>query len=282
MFWTLPVTFIALAALLVFARLPFALRPTLTHNWGSDTRGVVVDLDGDGLDELVCPAEHRGEMLAFALRGSSFAPLEQCNFEGTAGLWQDTRFAGCVDVDGDSWSEMVIGYVRAGTLHIRAYGLERGIVADVAVASGLDRFRGDGWDGFLSGVAQVDLGAGAVGVLASVMTDFDLYPRELVMFDASLRRVLWRHPAGTWIHGVMARDLDGDGNDEIVFGSAAPGNGASAGGTDDGHSYVGVLSADGREIWLETAGGSFTSTQVKVADMNRDDVDEVVSLTTPE
>ncbi|MCK4513596.1 HAMP domain-containing histidine kinase, partial [bacterium] len=50
----------------------------------------------------------------------------------------------------------------------------------------------------------------------------------------------------------------------------------------DGHSYVGVLSADGREIWLETAGGSFTSTQVKVADMNRDDVDEVVSLTTPE
>ncbi|MCU0722138.1 MAG: hypothetical protein MUC63_00720, partial [Planctomycetes bacterium] len=100
--------------------------------------------------------------------------------------------------------------------------------------------------------------------LATVNTGFGRAPRGVWAFDPATGEQAWAFPIGPSAGEPRVADLDGDGAEEVVFGSYAPNNGASAGGTDDRHSYAFAVSASGRSLWTLATGDYFTGCRVEI------------------
>lgn len=263
-------------------RLPYGLEPTVRHAWRDYLRGLVADLDGDGCDEIAVVADGRCEVAVLGLRGRTVLEKGQINLDPEREGWDAWRVVECLDVDCDGASELLVSYVVHDSLRLRAYAFTGRVLCDRFVCHGDDLAREPWWDGKIQDAARVDLADGSYGIVVAAAADYDLYPRGLVMFEGALGRELWRFVGGAQIRRVLPVDVDGDGADEIVFGSSAPGNGAAAGGTTDWESHVGVVDGLGRTLWVESVGGASTDTYVAAVDLDGDGRDEVISLTTPE
>jgi hypothetical protein len=97
--------------------------------------------------------------------------------------------------------------------------------------------------------------------LVSMSTSFgQRRPRGLCLFDAATGARRWEFPTAPYVHAVLVQDLDKDGRQEIIFGTIAAGNGKTLpDGTDDFHSHLGVLDAEGRLRWRHALATDYTS-----------------------
>jgi hypothetical protein len=70
----------------------------------------------------------------------------------------------------------------------------------------------------------------------------------------------WDFPTAPYVRKFLVQDLEGDGRQEIIFGTHAACNGKRLeDGTDDFHSHLAVLEADGRLRWRLTLGKDYTA-----------------------
>jgi signal transduction histidine kinase len=262
--------------------LPYTLDSDLAHSWSPTTHGHVADVNGDGVDELVCFSEEYGELNIFRVQDGAILQIHQVNLGGAGRDWERFSFHGCCDVDDDGAYELLVSSLCGDSFCLRAYGPGRGLVSETLLLCGLQGQGDQVWDGKLHTFTCYEHRPGELALVMSIAADFDLHPRQVVAYDCARREILWSYPGGAQIRQLIPHDVDGCGSEEIVFASSAPANGSAANTTDDAHSYVGLLSSDGRELWLRSLGGMFTDSQTALADVTGDGELEAVTLTSSE
>ncbi|MBN2416591.1 hypothetical protein JXO52_12155 [bacterium] len=84
---------------------------------------------------------------------------------------------------------------------------------------------------------------GSPDLIFSVATPKPYIPRGIFIYDLANEKKLWSHDGGYAVTRIVTADVNGDGMDEIIAGTSAPGNseGHVVRGTDDNHSYLIVL-----------------------------------------
>ncbi|MEA3312086.1 MAG: ATP-binding protein [candidate division WOR-3 bacterium] len=262
---------LALLPLLANARvLEFELKPL----WRAELAGVnPVDIDGDGVDELLVSREHKGPRWGVELRTTDNAPLWQ--------HWSGDRVygLGAVDVDEDGVMEILAREKVGDTAFLLIFSASGKLLERIKVAEGKDLNPPSGWDGNIgfNGMLDVD-GDGRNELLLSVASYFDLQPRGFFALDPRTGRRLWYWGMGFAPGSVAIADLDGDGDSELVLGATSTANGSEANGTDDLHTYVTVLDNQGRLVWQRQIGGYFSATRVAVADFDADGLGEIVMV----
>jgi hypothetical protein len=202
------------------------------------------DVDGDGLDDFICgsPKEAGGGM-GYVISGGSLGALTTSDAYGalapTAGAGEAGRSVALGDLDGDGYTDMIVGAYTDNSVYIW-YGplASASAVADVvitgssnfghSVASGRD-LDGDGNDDLVIGASSMATSAGGspgaayvfYGPLAGTLTDADA--------DAVLEGDISGEQAGAEV--AMGGDLLGDGGATILVSAQynnANGNRAGA------------------------------------------------------
>ena len=199
---------------------------------GSGRRGldslVAADIDGDGKVEIVA-GRADGRIGVLGWDGAALVPRWAGPLDGPAGLWRrgrDSLIA--ADVDGDGQVEIVIASQADGWTGLLKWN---GTALDLVWASRspLDGPAGNwrrGRDSFIA--ADVD-GDGRDEIVIASRTDG---ATGLLKWDGAALAIVWasrsllRGPAGDWRRGkdsLIAADIDGDGQVEIVIASEADG-----------------------------------------------------------
>jgi len=126
---------------------------------------------------------------------------------------------------------------------------------DMFVANGINSEPPAGWDGSIRDVSLLDINAdGELEAVVVVWSGFDTGGRGIYVLNWASGELQWCFRTGPSPASVLLRDVDGDGKTEILVGTMATGNGDSANGTDDFHTYVLLLDASGQTRWVQPIG----------------------------
>ncbi len=202
---------------------------------------VAADVDGDGKVEIVVTGNPDGRIGVLGWNGAALVALWTGPLDGPAGLWRRNRDSLiAADVDGDGQVEIVIASQADGWTGLLKW---TGAALDLVWASRspLGGSAG-GWrrgrDSFVA--ADVD-GDGHDEIVIASRTDGST---GLLKWDGAALAIVWaspsllKGPAGDWRRGkdsLIAADVDGDGQIEIVIASEADG-------------WTGVLKWDGAAL----------------------------------
>ncbi len=280
----------ALPLMLALGAMPGAGPPYETQllaNCGtlSPTRvqaAVSVDLDGDGLNELVYGCQTG--LLVLSLNDGTVRNLTQFNLPPEFVAPGGRVFASmAADLDLDGRPE-VLATARnaAGTRH-RLWVLDvlaERIVLEVELPVGLDR-RPDGiWDGEYE-VAGVLPGPAAPLIVAAGTTGYDKLPRGLLAVDARHGDLVWTFASAANLMNHVVADLDGDGRPELVSGEGSGDNldSETVRGRSDDESWLVVVDAAGSLLWERRLGPYFTNVLPAVCDLDGDGAPEVIAAT---
>ena len=247
----------------VLLTLPFLLAcsrrvPTVEINtlWESNISYFApVDLDGDSTDELLAGGnDHVVDRFDQALRSVG----------GTQWLQKGTLQPVGNLMGGPDSEHVWLTFKRHDSLYLLTLS---GPTRTALVTVGHDSLPPAGWDGYASAVVVADIDNDAkLEAVVLVGSAMDARPRGIFVLDWRTGRLRWKYETGPPVPSLVVRDVDGDGRDELLFGSGAVGNGNVVNGTTDESSYVFLLDAGGRTRWRTTTGRY--SSQVVAAWLN--------------
>jgi signal transduction histidine kinase len=234
---------LAVASLAAAGQLPVEAR-TL---WERDYKYVApANLFGDSTDELVVT---KCDSLLEPLDQNLLNAIASRNIEAVSPL------CGARDAQ-HVWAT----YVRRDSLFLYDAWPRR----EIFVVAGKDIAGTAGWDGNAVSVRLDDLNAdGRLEALLAVVASWDLKPRGVILIDWDSGMPLWSFLCGPVVMSVETKDIDADGKQEILCGTAAWGNGNVANGTDDLHTYAFMLNADDTLLWLRPIGHYSSRTEVR-------------------
>jgi signal transduction histidine kinase len=105
----------------------------------------------------------------------------------------------------------------------------------------------------------------------------DAAKRGIIAVEMKSEKIAWEYLCGPQVTNYVIGDVDGDGRDEIAFGTYAPDNGAEYNGSKDDSSFVFLLDGDGRLRWRKPIGPYFTGGAVNIGDLNDDGQKDIVA-----
>lgn len=105
----------------------------------------------------------------------------------------------------------------------------------------------------------------------------DSAKRGIMAVEMKSGQMAWEYLCGPQVVNYVIADVDGDGRDEIAFGTYAPDNGAEYNGTKDDNSFVFLLDGDGRLRWRKAIGPYFSGGAVNIDDMDGDGQKDIVA-----
>ncbi len=253
---------------------------------GLEGNFVTCDVNGDGVDEFVMSTP-RGFLC--------FSPGKAC----TSRLvhWQknlpeavfkpDTRlrFVFAHDLNGDKCDEIVFTLRSSQQenwilyIHDSAGG---GASRQFTLPNGIDKNNDGRWEGLYSAVGVIENagGTGRLGIVLTCEVGYDVYGRGVLAIDPDSGEILWRFDVGpnpirriSWIG-----DLDGDSQQEVVFGATSPNNlgGDLINGTSDNRARIFAISHLGELKWSHPVGAHFFSPRFVVGDLDRNGTLEIV------
>jgi len=172
------------------------------------------------------------------------------------------------DINGDGLEETLVGGQRERMAFIAAVNHQGQVVREFSIRGSQKNKR---FDTTLTALCVTDLNRdGQMELLAKVNSGYSQKPRGIICFDVQSGRKNWEYLCAPSVTDLAVADLDRDNQLEIIFGTYSPGNGAKAAdGSDDMHTYIYCLNANGRLKWRFQTGGHFTGTYVSVLKNSR-------------
>jgi len=151
-------------------------------------------------------------------------------------------------------------------------------VDSVATVTGRDA-SGDGlWTGSLNSAALCDINRDdRPDLLIHLNTGADRQPRTLLAYDLATKATLLDLSFAPMLTQVTPADLDGDGDLELVITLGGASDGPFFGPFSRDSSYVAVLAGDGRILAKRAFGGESSYVNVKLADLDRDLLPEIIA-----
>jgi signal transduction histidine kinase len=175
--------------------------------------------------------------------------LEQQAVSATPWVNDGTFVPGRSRTGGLDRDHVWVSYTRRDSLFIQDVWREH----EIFVTVGKDIAPPKGWDGKVQDAVLDDINRdGRLELAVAVIAGMDEGPRGIFTLDWDTGRLLWKYLVGPAIAApLLVRDFGGDSLKEIAFVTNAYRNGNVANGTDDFHTYVFVLSANGELSWLK-------------------------------
>ena len=233
----------------------------------------VVDLDGDGRDEIInrlfgtWPEADN----AVVLKNSEGRYIAQANYQGLVNNPVHT-----LDYDGDGIDEILIPYIRRDSLFVSLIRRDGTKLFHFFLTDGKPRQEPDGvlpWDVVVRKFYLEDVNQDARKELVTVVsTGYSRLPRGVLVHTLPEGRLLGKSIIGALPENSFTGDFDGDGIRELVLGTFAADNGAVAGGLDDRHAYLIVfeLGATPEISWMREVGGLGSRTHLTLAEFAGD------------
>ncbi len=246
---------------------------------------LMVDIDGDGFDELVEGIGSR--IIGMDAEDGQVKNRWQINFEPGWVVDQRPRLGVKADLDQDGIDEIFTPITNKKTGQWRFVALSPAretILFSAPLPTGPDRRRDGRWDGryYPEFLLNNTDGRGRPGILLLREVQYDAFPRGLVAVDPFTGQIIWEWNCGPNpnIRSVRTVDL-GDQGQGIVFFGNAPDNlgGELVNGTSDDHGYVFLISSTGRLVWQKQMSPGFTSGGLEVADIGGDGQQDIIVQT---
>jgi len=126
---------------------------------------------------------------------------------------------------------------------------------ELLITTGFDITKSRGWDSYVKQVELFDINAdGRLEAVIVVVTAWDRKPRGIFVLDWETGKLLWKFLCGPVVWSFSIKDIDGDGQFEILCGTHAIGNGNIDNEMVDWQSYVFILNSDGKVRWSRQVG----------------------------
>ncbi len=254
---------------------------------GESTGFVMCDIDGDGRREFV---EATGQKLLGGELEDGF-PKNRWE-EHLAGSFmiddEDSRFGVCRDFNGDRVEEIYFTAVSKDRLEWRFVVFDpasREFVVNAPLPVGEDRRKPDYWDGSYVACGFIDDadGAGNPAVVLARSSGYDATLRGICAVSPFTGEMIWEFVSGAQPSSrhVVVDDLDGDGKQEIIWGTTSPDNlgGRLVGGITDNRALLVILDSRGRLVLTRELGPMFSRVLVRTADLDGDGTREIITCT---
>jgi signal transduction histidine kinase len=122
-------------------------------------------------------------------------------------------------------------------------------------------------------------GDGGMDLLCLALDGFNANPRGLVLYDFDSGKIKWRFEMPCNINTLIWDDFDNNGTREILFSTQAVKNTTAViNGMDDASSFLGMLSGQGKLLFLEKQFSGYGLINLAVADTDQDQKKEIFAI----
>lgn len=233
-------------------RLELVREFSLPGNWPA-RQALLGDFDGCGRPELISGRD--GHLMVVSLQGHLLIERRLPEFRGDV-----FALSGLADVNADGRSEVLASWREGTNLFASVFnqGLSE-VKRFTATGATEPRVVGQHPSSFVSVPVFLPESPGmSARLIAQMTTHYALWPRWLRAYDFADQGLLWERPYAATPIQIRPCDLDGNGTPELVIGCYSPDNEARLpDGESDSHTYLHVLSADGRQLWSREMGGTY-------------------------
>ena len=233
-------------------------RLSMVESWTGVSDFLVLDLDGDGYDELF--RLYDGRRTYHANRFVRNRVVGPALYQGNSLF--DIIAVSPVDIDSLPGSEIAL--VKKDTdgdsLWVEIYmGKEKRLLCKTKAVGGENRSKViDHWDGGANHCYAEDLDDdGSKEIILPVAVAFDLYPRGIYVYEYPSGNLKWWFPLAGNPMPLSFADANKDGFREIYIKTAACCNGAVVGDRADTSSYIHVVDHLGHLVWSRLMGDVF-------------------------
>jgi PAS domain S-box-containing protein len=224
------------------------------------------DINKDGIDELIelvvfsSPDQPRHLLTAYSV---DHRVVGQINF-GESSVVGLVNYKFNSEVNNSSFTDIILNKQRNDTLIAVVCNLLKGTFKEIPVYAKPNSFQNKNWDAGISASYIMDANNdGSIDLICYLFAAYSMIPRGLFAYDLQSCKQLWKYSFGSVPScNAILEDINNDGQREIIFGTFASGNGATANGIDDSHSYVLSFSQKGSLVWKTLLGGIGTHSSI--------------------
>jgi len=238
---------------------------------------VFADFDGDGIEEFVLRDHEKG---AVVIDFDDAIPRTSCHILGDKIIAQIQAF----NFIGDSAPEIFFSVKEQDKIWIEVwsvrlvYGkIECNLIVSTQPERGYDNNDDGIYDIRFNQLQAIDVnGDDQVDILGSIETGWDISPGAIVAYDGKTGEKIWEFATAGPSYPLICEDVNSDGNEEIILGTWAPGNGNIVNDMTDSLCYLICLNHESNLLWKEVMGGLHAATEYTTCDINQDGQIEIL------
>jgi len=237
------------------------------------------DLDNDGKEEFISlPIEEKGKLPSYVhVRNSDYVLANRVNLGGKI------KRIFSLNWNENEDEEILLPYRSNDSLFLRIVDKNAKTLLNekflFAGKSIHDETGDHEWQGQIIKIIPANIdGKGENEILFFVDEPHAKRPRGVYVFNRNFE-FLWKYEIGPKLtDNPLVYDINNDGFLEIILPTSAPDNGNIVNKTTDKKSYLLCLDHLGQLLWSREFGGIFSKLKIKLADIDGDGKDKLISL----
>jgi len=234
------------------------------------------DLDNDGKDEIITVSNSRDQFAEPSwIYASTYDPLNVIFYLDFKGLVSSLSV---FDIYNDGHKEIFLSELGKDTSYVYMLS-SKGDTLHKFIGATNPHLVDNKWECHIQAKALMDINSdGVYEVIFLVHTTNAYQPRGLFCYDFKNQKKIWEFETGYVPYHVQVFDINGDNKREILFGSAAPKNGAGIpiNGHDDSEVFLTVIDTLGTLVHSQPIGARYSTAHLLIHDINSDGEPEII------